>query len=141
MANSGSCVGMSPIVCSQVLQALHLLRDTEIGKNKIAQLQRNAHFFRNGLRKLGCFVLGDEESPIVPIMLYNPTKIAAFSRECLKRGLAVVVVGAPAVPLNAARARFCISASHSREDLVFALKEIRVVCKMLNLRYEKSVFG
>lgn len=85
MANSGSCVGMSPIVCSQVLQALHLLRDSEIGKRKILQLQENSQFFRNELKKLGCCVLGDNESPIIPIMLYHPTKIAAFSRECLKR--------------------------------------------------------
>lgn len=53
----------------------------------------------------------------------------------------MVVVGAPAVPLNGARARFCISASHSKKDLVDAIKEIKVVCKLLNLRYEKSMFG
>jgi serine palmitoyltransferase len=32
-------------------------------------------------------------------MLYSAAKIGAFSRECLQRGLAVVVVGFPAVPL------------------------------------------
>ena len=36
--------------------------------------------------------------------------------------LAVVVVGFPATPLLLSRARVCISASHSREDLEFALK-------------------
>ncbi|RYG49822.1 hypothetical protein EON67_06415 [archaeon] len=35
----------------------------------------------------GCQVFGDENSPVIPMMLYNPTKIAAFSRECLKRGV------------------------------------------------------
>ena len=46
---------------------------------------------------------------VMPVLLYNPTKIAAFSRECLKRGLAVVTVGFPATPLIESRARFCIS--------------------------------
>ena len=35
----------------------------------------------------------------------------------LERGIAVVVVGFPATPLNGARVRFCISAAHTREML------------------------
>lgn len=40
----------------------------------------------------------------------------------IKTQVAVVVVGFPATPLLLARARICISASHSREDLVRALE-------------------
>jgi serine palmitoyltransferase len=71
---------------------------------------------------MGFEVLGDNDSPVMPIMLYNPAKIPAFSRECLRENLAVVVVGFPATPLLLARARICISASHSREDLIKALQ-------------------
>lgn len=39
----------------------------------------------------------------------------AFSRECLKRGLATVVVGFPATPIIQSRARFCLSAAHTKE--------------------------
>ena len=132
---------MSPVVCRQVRQALYLLRETELGKQKIARLKENALFFRKEMTRMGCTVLGDESSPIVPVMLYHPAKIAAFSRECLKRGLAVVVVGSPAVPLLGARVRFCLSASHNKSELIVALREIREVAIMLNLRYEKSTFG
>ena len=55
-------------------------------------------------------------------MLYNPGKIAAFSRLTLERGIAAVVVGFPAAPLLLARARICISASHTRKDLDRALQ-------------------
>lgn len=41
----------------------------------------------------------------------------AFSRECLARGLAVVVVGFPATSILLARARFCLSAAHTKEML------------------------
>ena len=69
------------------------------GVQKIRQLCANAAFFRRRLKEMGCHVLGDDDSPIVPMMLYSAPKICSFSRECLKRGLAVVVVGFPAVGL------------------------------------------
>ena len=90
---------------------------------------------------MGCQVYGHYDSPVIPMLLYNPTKIAAFSRECYKRGLAVVVVGFPATPLVTSRARFCISAGHTREDLDFALEKINEVCDVLKLRYRHSTFG
>jgi len=93
------------------------------------------------LQEMGLHVLGHYDSPIMPVMLYNPTKIAAFSRECFKRGLAVVVVGFPAVPILESRARFCISAGHTREQLDGALEEINEVVDVLKLRYATSTFG
>ena len=84
---------------------------------------------------------GDWDSPIVPVLLYNPTKIAAFSRECFDRGLAVVVVGFPATTLVRSRARFCVSAGHTREDLDDALTKIKEVATLIKIRYNVSGFG
>lgn len=55
-------------------------------------------------------------------MLFNPGKIPSFSRLALDRGIAITVVGFPATPLMSTRARICISAAHTREDLDWALK-------------------
>ena len=41
----------------------------------------------------------------------------AFGREMLKRNIGVVVVGFPATPIIESRARFCISAAHSKDML------------------------
>jgi serine palmitoyltransferase len=71
----------------------------------------------------------------MPIMLFQPGKIAALSRECLKRGLAMVVVGFPATPLLTARARVCVSAAHSREDLDYAVDVLDEVAGLCLLRY------
>ena len=57
-----------------------------------------------------------------PVMLFNPGKISSTSRLLFERGIAMVVVGFPATPLLSARARICISASHTREDLDWALQ-------------------
>jgi len=135
---------LSPIVCQQVITAFNIImgRDnTKIGRRKLTALRDNSNYFRMKLIDMGLHVLGNYDSPVVPVMLYNPTKIAAFSRECLKRGIAVVVVGFPAVPILMSRARFCISAAHTREELDKALMGINEVADILKLRYAISHIG
>ena len=135
---------MAPAVTQQVLTAFSVLRGddgTGIGAEKLARLHDNGNYFRAKLVAMGCAVLGARDSPVIPIMLYNPTKVAAFSRECLARGVAVVVVGYPATPVILARARFCVSAGHTRADLDYALSQIEEVCILLRLRYGRSCFG
>ncbi|XP_048600295.1 long chain base biosynthesis protein 2b-like isoform X2 [Brassica napus] len=105
------------------------------GAQKLARIRENSNFFRAELQKMGFEVLGDNDSPVMPIMLYNPAKIPAFSRECLRENVAVVVVGFPATPLLLARARICISASHSREDLIKALQVISKAGDLTGIKY------
>lgn len=57
-----------------------------------------------------------------------------------KRGVCVVVVGYPATPIVESRARFCLSASHSRKDLVKALEIISEVGDLLGLKYSRVGF-
>ena len=111
------------------------LDGTNIGRQKIQQLRDNSNFFRKALLKAGYQVFGDEDSPVVPAMLYFPAKIPAFSRECLNRGIAVVVVGFPATPLLESRIRFCLSASHTRKDLEWAISQMEDLADHLLLRY------
>ena len=135
---------LSPVVCQQIISSFKVIMGedgTDIGKRKLTALRDNSNYFRMRLMDMGLHVLGHFDSPIIPVMLYNPTKIAAFSRECLKRGLAVVVVGFPAVPILMSRARFCISAAHTRAELDRALVEIEEIAALLKLKYNKSTFG
>uniref|UniRef100_A0A7S3JXM6 serine C-palmitoyltransferase n=1 Tax=Aureoumbra lagunensis TaxID=44058 RepID=A0A7S3JXM6_9STRA len=132
---------MSPLMCSQIFNATNVITNTSFGLDKIQALRTNSNFFRSELIKLGLHVYGNYDSPVIPVLLYNPTKIAAFSRECLKRGLAVVVVGFPATSLVKSRARFCISAAHSKQDLISALETIKEVANLIKIRYAVSPFG
>jgi serine palmitoyltransferase len=132
---------LSPIVCQQVLTCFEVISGqdgTTLGQTKLSALRDNSNYFRMRLREMGLQVLGQYDSPIMPVMLYHPGKISGFSRECYKRGLAVVVVGFPAVPLLMSRARFCISAGHTRDYLDRALKEIDEIATILHLRYEPN---
>jgi hypothetical protein len=56
----------------QCIYALRLMKG-EVGGSegveKIAQLRANSAFFRKRLKEMGCHVLGDDDSPIVPVSL------------------------------------------------------------------------
>jgi len=90
---------------------------------------------------MGFIVYGEDNSPVIPLLLFHPAKIPAFSRECLKRGLATVVVGYPATPIITSRVRFCISASHTMEDLKGALKIISEIGDILQLKVSRKVYN
>ncbi|KAF0917437.1 hypothetical protein E2562_020559 [Oryza meyeriana var. granulata] len=116
---------MSPPAVQQVISAI----------KKLARIRENSNFFRSELKKMGFEVLGDNDSPVMLIMLYNPAKIPAFSRECLRQKVAVVTVAFPTTPLLLARACICISASRTREDLIKSLDVISRVGELVGIKY------
>ncbi|CAF0843593.1 unnamed protein product [Adineta ricciae] len=141
--NSHACayaISMSPPVVEQIISVLNLLIDddeTREGRKRINQLAWNTRYFRQRLSKMGFIVYGHPHSPVVPALLYSPSKIAAFNREMLKRGVSVVTVGFPATPLVLGRVRFCLSASHTKEMLDDVLKYAEEVGDLLNMRQSK----
>lgn len=81
-------VSMTPGCCQQILTAMSIISGedgTNEGQQKLQQLRDNSNYFRNRLISEGFKILGDHDSPVVPLMLYHPGKISAFSRECLAR--------------------------------------------------------
>ncbi|XP_031101236.1 long chain base biosynthesis protein 2a-like isoform X3 [Ipomoea triloba] len=129
---------ISPPAAQQIISAIKVILGQDgssRGAQKLARIRENSNFFRTELQKMGFEVLGDNDSPVMPIMLYNPTKIPAFSRECLKQNVAVVTVAFLATPLLLARARIGISAAHTREDLLKALEVISRVGDMVGIKY------
>lgn len=132
---------MSPPAVQQIISAIKVILGEDgscRGAQKLAQIRENSNFFRSELQSMGFEVLGDNDSPVMPIMLYNPGKIPAFSRECLKQNVAVVMSAFPATPLLLARARICISASHTKEDLIKGLEVISRVGDLVGIKYFPS---
>uniref|UniRef100_H3GED8 serine C-palmitoyltransferase n=1 Tax=Phytophthora ramorum TaxID=164328 RepID=H3GED8_PHYRM len=135
---------LSPVIAQQILTALNIiagLDGTDIGRKKIASLRDNSNYFRQKLIDMGVITLGDFDSPVIPVMLYHMSKVGEFSRQCLKRNLAVVTVGFPATPLLLARVRFCVSAAHTKEDMDEALKAIKEVSEICHVRYSSHTCG
>ncbi|XP_052272939.1 serine palmitoyltransferase 2-like isoform X1 [Dreissena polymorpha] len=131
---------MPPPVAQQIISSMKIIMGkdgTGEGQRRISQLRDNVRYFRRRLHEMGFIIYGNKDSPVVPLLLFMPAKIACFSRECLKRGLGTVVVGFPATPIIESRARFCLSAAHTREMVDKALDIIDEVGTLLKLKYSR----
>ncbi|XP_060562907.1 serine palmitoyltransferase 2-like isoform X1 [Ruditapes philippinarum] len=129
---------MPPPVAQQVISSMRIimgLDGTNQGVGRIQQLKDNIRYFRRRLHEKGFIIYGNKDSPVVPILIYYPSKTVAFSRECLKRGLGTVVVGFPATSIIESRARICLSAAHTPEMVDKALDIIDEVGDLLRIKY------
>lgn len=113
------------------------LSDGSEGKNRLRRLAFNARYLHRGLDKLGFITYGHPSSPIVPLLLFNPGKMCMFHRMMLRRKtpIIVVVVAYPATPLVTSRVRFCVSASHTKEDIDIVLRACDEVGDWLDLKH------
>jgi serine palmitoyltransferase len=144
--NSHSAVyggSMSPPSVQQIISSMNIMmgRDgTDEGATRVKRLARNIAYFRQRLRQMGFIVFGNDDAPVVPLMLYLPSKVTCFSRQLLKKNVGVVVVGFPATPLTLARARFCVSAAHTKELLDQALEAIDAVGSDIGAKLSRKKF-
>ncbi|CAK9301951.1 unnamed protein product [Gordionus sp. m RMFG-2023] len=132
-------VGMSAPIAQQIISSMEVimgLDGTKDGVARIMNLKNNSKYLRRNLINMGFHVIGDDDSPVVPVYLYFPTKLSSFYREMLKRGIACVTVGFPATHIIGARVRFCLSAGHTKEMLDKCLKEIDEIGDLFSIKYK-----
>ena len=67
---------MAPGVAKQILAVIDEINGP--GVTRLTKLRENTRYFRQSLRDMGFIVFGDDASPVVPMMLYFPAKLAAF---------------------------------------------------------------
>ena len=80
------------------------------------QLWANVRRLRQGLRELG-YVIGETESPIVPILTGDEERTIALWQRLLKEGLYVNLIVPPGCPVDACVLRASCSAAHTPEQL------------------------
>jgi serine palmitoyltransferase len=146
VTNAGSVYSEAPtpLVLAQIASALRLINGELVpgqGEERLQRLAFNSRYLRLGLKRLGLIIYGHDDSPIVPLLLYHPAKISAFSHEMLKRKISVVVVGYPATPLISSRARFCLSAAHTKDDMDRVLAACDEIGNILQLKFSSGVAG
>lgn len=144
--NAGTLFGESPTpaVLAQIQSSLRIISGDLVpgqGEERLQRLAFNSRYLRLGLKRLGFIIYGHDDSPIIPVLLYHPAKIPAFSHEMLKRKIAVVVVGYPATPLISSRARFCVSAAHTKDDLDRLLAACDQTGDVLQLKFSSGIAG
>jgi glycine C-acetyltransferase len=106
-----------PAVTAACLAALDIL---ETEPQWIEKLWDNTRFFKSGLDKLG-FNTGMSESPITPVIVGQAATAAKMSDALFERGVFAQSIGFPTVARDKARLRTIVAATHTKDDLQYAL--------------------
>ena len=118
-----------PSVVLACMAAIDVLMDEpEI----IERLWDNTRFFKEGLHALG-FNTGLSESPITPVIAGEGAKAMLLSDKLFERGVFAQGIAFPTVARDKARVRTIVTATHTREDLQFALDAFAAVGREIGL--------
>ena len=106
-----------PSVVATCLAALEVLMEEP---ELIDRLWANTKFFKEGLIRLG-FNTGVSESPITPVIAGDASRAMALSDRLFEEGVFAQGIGFPTVARDKARVRTIVMATHTRDELQFAL--------------------
>jgi glycine C-acetyltransferase len=106
-----------PAVVAACIAALDVLQEEP---GLIGRLWENTRFFKAGLQAAG-FNTGLSESPITPVIVGGAHLAVQLSDRLFEEGVFAQGVGFPIVPRGLARVRTIVTATHTREDLQYAL--------------------
>ena len=98
----------------------------------IDRLCDNTRFFKAGLTKLG-FNTGVSESPITPVIVGDGALAMKLSDRLFQAGVFAQGIAAPTVPVGKARVRTIVTATHTRDELQFALDAFAAVGRELEI--------
>ena len=91
---------------------------------RVARLQRNACFLREGLIDLG-YDVGASQTPIIPVIFHDEAAATMAAAALRNLGILTTPVMFPAVSQGSARLRLCATAAHTIGNLEFALDAFR----------------
>jgi glycine C-acetyltransferase len=118
-----------PAVAAACIAAIDvLLEEPQI----IDRLWDNTRFFKAGLSGLG-FNIGASESPITPVIVGDGALAMKLSDQLFAAGVFAQGIAAPTVPPGKARVRTIVTATHTREELQFALDAFARVGRTLGI--------
>jgi glycine C-acetyltransferase len=111
-------------LCNSALNAI------TIAKKGILQrkLFKNVNFLQNGLKKIG-YDIGNSCSQIIPIHIGSENLAVKFANKLLQKGIFVHPMRFPTVKKGHALLRLSLSASHTKEQLIYTLEEIENIGK------------
>ena len=118
-----------PAVAAACIAAVDVL---EQEPQIIEQLWENTRFFKAGLKALG-FNTGLSESPITPVIAGDGALAMKLSDRLFQEGVFAQGIAFPTVARDKARVRTIVTATHTRDELQFALDVFAKVGRALGL--------
>ena len=107
-------VGLPPALAASAHAALEILQAEPW---RVAKLQANARRFHDACRARGFDTGHSAGLGIVPVVLGSSVRAIGVSAALLERGVNALPIIFPAVPEQAARLRFFLSAEHTEADI------------------------
>ncbi|KAA0258983.1 aminotransferase class I/II-fold pyridoxal phosphate-dependent enzyme [Deferribacter autotrophicus] len=120
---------MSPANAAAVKASLEILKNEP---ERIEKLWANTHRLRKGLQELGLDT-GNSVSPIIPVQIGTDLDVFKVCMMLLNEGVFVNPVVTPAVEPGKAIIRLSVMATHTFEQIDFALEKIEKVTKQLGV--------
>jgi glycine C-acetyltransferase len=118
-----------PAVAAACIAAIDVL---EQEPGIIERLWENTRFFKLGLGELG-FNTGLSESPITPVIVGDGALAMKLSDRLFQKGVFAQGIAFPTVPRGQARIRTIVTATHSRDELQFALDVLASVGREMGI--------
>ena len=118
-----------PAVAAACIAALDVL---EQEPQIIDRLWENTRFFKSGLQALG-FNTGLSESPITPVIVGDGALAMKLSDRLFQEGVFAQGIAFPTVARDKARVRTIVTATHTRDELQFALDVFAKVGRELSI--------
>src|SRR6516225_6071399 len=118
-----------PAVAAACIAAVDVL---EQEPQLIERLWENTRFFKAGLTALG-FNTGLSESPITPVIAGEGALAMKLSDRLFQEGVFAQGIAFPTVARDKARVRTIVTATHTRDELQFALDVFKKVGKELSI--------
>ena len=118
-----------PSVAASCIAALDVL---EHEPAIIDRLWENTRFFKAGLQSLG-FNTGLSESPITPVIVGEGALAMKLSDRLFEEGVFAQGIAYPTVARDRARVRTIVTATHTRDELQFALDTFAKVGRELGI--------
>lgn len=120
---------MSPANAAAVLAAVTIMVSEP---ERIAQLWKITERMKQGLLRIG-FDLGASETPILPVYVRDLMVAFSFCKRLQEEGVFVNPVVSPAVPPGQELIRLSLMATHTEQQIDFALDKLEKVGKELGL--------
>ena len=98
---------------------------------RVKALADISDYMRQGLIKLGINII-KSSTPIIPIYTYEDERTFLACKMLLNRGVYVNPVISPATPVGQSLLRTSYTATHTKEQMDFAMKQIKEVLDILN---------
>jgi glycine C-acetyltransferase len=111
-------------LCVSALNAIRIAKNGNLQR----KLFTNVKLLNNGLKKVG-FDIGNSCSQIIPIHIGSETLTMILANKLIQKGIFVHPMRFPTVKKGCALLRLSLSASHTKEQLIYTLGELENIGK------------